>query len=710
MTFREEQHEPERYELDEAPRYRFALTRRAFFQVAGAGILITALVRPGFAQRRSSAPASLGARFHIGNDGVITAFTGKVEVGQGSRTQLSQAVAEELRVPMSQIQLVMADTDRVPNDGGTYGSLTTPRTVPAMRDAAAAARDLILELAAKHWDVKPGTATIKDGVITHPSGTSLKIGELAAAIAGFDDTVSGYVPEDPAQTPQSEWTQLGQTHPRAYGAAVAAGTHQYPSDIKRPGMLYGKVLRPPSYGAELESVDLAATRKLGGAQAVRDGAFVGCTAATTYEAQQAIDAISGTAKWTEKPHPSSTELFAYLKENVGEGGGRTRSREQTAGDVDAALKKATAILSAAYEIPYIQHAPMEPRAAVAEWEGDKLTVWTGTQRPFGVRNELRGAFGIPAENIRVIVPDTGGGFGGKHTGDAAIEAARLAKETHRPISVQWTREEEFTWAYFRPAALIEITAGIGKDGSVTAWDYTNYNSGTSGIACPYRIENMRTAFKYCDSPLREGSYRALASTANNFAREAFIDVVASKLDRDPLEFRVAMLENDRLRTVTERAAEAFKWDTPHDENVGYGIACGTEKGSYVATCAEVSVDRDRNRFEVRRTSTAFDCGPVHNPQNLRSQIEGCVIMGLGGALTEAMRFENGRIQNTNFKQYEVPRFKDVPEIDIVLVENYDVSPVGAGETPIIGIAPAIANAVYAVTGQPIQALPIRITT
>lgn len=701
-----ETHEPERYELDEAPRYRFALTRRTFFQCVGTGILITALAKPAAAQRQRSNPP-LGARFHIGVDGVVTAFTSKVEVGQGSRTQIAQAVAEELRVPIDRVQMVMADTDRVPDDGGTYGSLTTPRTVPAVREAAAAARELLLELACQHWGVQTGSASIDNGVIQHPNGKRITIADLAESMAGFEDRVSSYVPDGASPTPLADWTQLGQSAVRVNGPDVVQGKHQYPSDIKRPNMLHGKVLRPPSYGAELNDLDVSSVAEMEGVTVVRDGAFVGCTADTSYEAQQAIEALASDATWSESPQPSSTQLFTYLKENVREGSGRARSREQKAGDVEAAIKSAKSVVRATYEVPYIQHAPMEPRAAVAEWEGDKLTVWTGTQRPFGVRNELVNAFGLAEQNVRVIVPDTGGGFGGKHTGDAAVEAARLAKETGRPVAVHWTREEEFTWAYFRPAALIEIAAAIDSNNEVSAWDFVNYNSGTSGIACPYRIANTRTTFKYCESPLREGSYRALASTANNFAREAFVDVIARALGRDPLEIRVALLENDRLRHVTQRAAESFRWDSSRDENVGYGIACGTEKGSYVATCAEVLVDRERNRFTLGRVSVAFDCGPVHNPQNLRSQIEGCVTMGLGGALSEAMEFQNGRIQNASFKQYQVPRFKELPQIDVVLIDRNDVSSSGAGETPIIGIAPAIANALYSVTNEPIHALPIR---
>ncbi|MCC6153307.1 MAG: molybdopterin-dependent oxidoreductase, partial [Candidatus Hydrogenedentes bacterium] len=492
------------------------------------------------------------------------------------------------------------------------------------------------------------------------------------------------------------------------------GKHRYTSDIKRPGMLYGRVLRAPSYGAELADVDLKAAEAIDGVIAVRDGAFAGVAAPTSFAADKAITALAASAKWTEKPAAtSSDELFAHLKATARESSSRERSRDTASGDVDAALKAAKNVVRAEYHIPYIQHAPMETRSAVAEFDGDKLTVWTGTQNPFGVVREVAQALGIPAEKVRVVVPDTGGGFGGKHQGDAAIEAARLALAAKRPVSMQWTRKEEFTWAYFRPAGVIEIAAVLDDAGKLTAWDFTNYNSGGSGIACPYAAPNKRTQFRNCDSPLRQGSYRALASTANNFARECFIDELATAAKIDPLTFRQQLLEEQRLQDVLSAAAPKFDFANRRKsaaQNTGYGIACGTEKGSFVASCAEITINSSTNEYTIGRVCTAFECGAIHNPQNLQAQVEGCVIMGLGAILREAMQFKDGKIANPHFKQYEVPRFSDVPEHhDIVLVNRPDLPSVGAGETPIIAIAPAIANAIYHATGKPLYALPLKIT-
>jgi len=350
---------------------------------------------------------------------------------------------------------------------------------------------------------------------------------------------------------------------------------------------------------------------------------------------------------------------------------------------------------------------MEPRSAVAEWSDGKLTVWTGTQRPFGVRGDLAQAFGIPEDRVRVIAPDTGGGFGGKHSGEAAIEAARLAKAAGKPVKLTWTREEEFTWAYFRPAGVIEISSGARKDGTLTAWEFHNYNSGGSALRTPYEVPNQKHEFHSSRSPLRQGSYRGLASTANVFARESHMDELAHELGMDPLEFRLKNLTDPRLRAVLEGAAEAFRWGKEKPaEGHGFGNAGGTEKGSYMATCAEVACDPETGSVKVLRAVSAFECGAVVNPDHLKSQVEGSMVMGLGGALFEAIEFENGRIKNPHFASYRVPRFADIPRIEVVLIDRRDLPSAGAGETPIIGIAPAIGNAIFAASGTRLRSMPL----
>jgi isoquinoline 1-oxidoreductase len=686
------------------------LSRREFVQVLGAGLLISVSGQVALAQRRGGrgggggffgrGPASIAARLHIDRDGGVTVMTGKVEAGQGSRAEITQAAAEELRLDPARIRLIMADTGLAPDDGVTAGSRTTPATIPSVRAGAAAARELLVGLAAARWKVDRAALRVRDGAIAHEaSGQTLSYAELARA-EDLPKTFAGPAPGNVTLTPVQEWKVLGTSAPRPNRRDIVAGVHRYPSDIVRPGMLYGKILRPPAFGATLVSIDLAKAKAVPGVAVMREGSLIGCAAPTLLEAQRAVAALAETAQWQTKPQVSSKELFAHL---------RKTADGSLNGVLDAELARAKTVLHESYEIAYIQHAPMEPRAAVAEWEGERLTVWTGTQNPFGVRGELAAAMGVTAENVRVIVPDTGGGFGGKHSGEAAVEAARLARAAARPVSLRWSREEEFTWAYFRPAALIEIRAGLDAAGTLVAWDMINVNAGGSGIQSPYEIAKSQSRSLRADAPLRQGSYRALAATANHFARESFMDELAHAAKADPLAFRLAHLKNDRLRAVLEKAAQEFAWAGRRRQpaaGTGVGLACGTEKGSYVATCAEVEVDRASGAVRVRRVCQAFECGAVLNPANLIAQNEGCVMMGLGGALMEEIRFHDGWILNPRFAAYPVPRFKDVPQIDVHLVNRPDLAAAGAGETPIVGIAPAVANALFHATGQRLRSMPL----
>jgi isoquinoline 1-oxidoreductase len=699
--------EPERYELDAGPAYRFHLGRRDFFKVAGGGIVVLCLLDKALAQdarggRRGGrgAPQELGAWLHIGEDGQVTAYTGKVEVGQNIRTSLTQVVAEELRVPMRSIRLVMGDTQLTPYDGGTSGSRTTPDMARQLRRVSAAARELLMDLAAEAWKADRALLMATDGKIVH-KGTkeTLEFGKLTKG-----QKLAKTVSDNPPTTPAEQWRVAGHAAAKVNGRAFVTGQHKYASDIKLPGLLHGKVLRPPSFGATLVSVDAKEAEAIPDVVVVRDGGFVGVAAPTEFLASRALKAIK--AEWKPSPQISGKELFEHLKKPGGGQGGRGGGGNRV-GSMKDGLEAADIRLEQTYTIAYIAHAPLEPRVGVAQWENEKLTVWTGTQRPFGVRGELAGAFRVSEENVRVIVPDTGAGYGGKHTGEAAIEAARLAKAAGKPVKLAWTREEEFTWAYFRPAGVIEIKSGARKDGTLTAWEFHNYNSGASAIRTPYDVPNQLIEFHSAHSPLRHGSYRALASTANVFARETHIDELAHAAHVDPLEFRLKNLKDARLRAVLEAATKAFGWaKTKPAPDRGFGVAAGFEKGSYVATCTEVAVDRDIGRVRVLRAVSAFECGAVVSPDHLKNQIEGAMVMGLGGALFEAIEFEDGKILNPRFSGYRVPRFSDTPEIEVVLLDRKDLASTGAGETPIIGIAPAIGNAIFAATGVRLRSLPL----
>jgi isoquinoline 1-oxidoreductase len=301
----------------------------------------------------------------------------------------------------------------------------------------------------------------------------------------------------------------------------------------------------------------------------------------------------------------------------------------------------------------------------------------------------------------------GSGYGGKHTGEVAIEAARLAKAAGKPVKVVWTRSEEFTWAYFRPAGLIEITAGARRDGTLVAWEHHNYNSGPAAITTPYNVPNQLIQYHAAKSPLRQGSYRGLASTANHFARESHMDGVAHAAGFDPLEFRLKNLSDPRLQVVFQAAAEKFGWGRlKSSPERGFGIAGGVDKGGYVATCAEVEIDLDSKRVRIRRIVQAWECGAVVNPDGLRNQLTGAIVQGIGGALFERILFANGRILNPHFAQYRVPRFSDTPQIEIVLVDRKDLPSAGAGETGLVGLAPAVGNAIFAASGVRLRNMPM----
>lgn len=711
--------EPERYEL-RAVELRGAgtTTRRSFLKVMGGGLVVAFVTRDLFAAPRSMAlpeagaaggaavpVEQIGAWLHIAEDGVVTVYTGKVEIGQGIRTSLAQAVAEELRVPVASVRMVMGDTELTPFDMGTFGSRSTPQMGAQLRRAAAAARQLLVGVAAERWGVgRDGLEAAEGRVVDRRGGRSLGYGELTAG-RQLTETVR----DDAPTTPAEQWRVAGASLHRTTGRDAVTGRLRYPSDESLPGMRIGRVLRAPAMGARLERVDTTAAARLAEVKVVHDGDFVGVTAPSAPEAARALAAIDAT--WTRTPQISQTQLWDHLRsvrpreaERRGEFGGPGGSEE---GNVAAGRKAADHLLTRSYTVAYIAHVPLEPRAAVARWDADgKLTVWTGTQRPFGVQQELRDAFGLPAEKVRVIVPDFGAAYGGKHTGECAVEAARLARAAGAPVKLVWTREEEFRWAYFRPAGVIDVTAGIRADGTLTAWEMDNYNSGAAGIRSLYTVPNQRIAFHPSESPFRQGSYRALAATANNFAREMHLDELASLVGLDPLELRLRNLKDARMKAALQAAAECFGWGGPTPSpGRGRGIAGCFEKGGYVATCADVSVD-DQGGVRVNRLVTAFDCGAVVNPDNLTNQIVGATIQGLGGALFEEIDFDGGVIHTDRLSAYRVPRFRDVPPIEAVLIDRKDEPSVGAGETPITAVAPAIGAAIAAAGGVRLRGLPM----
>ncbi len=703
--------EPERYEFRALPMHQFALGRRDFFKIFGAGMAVFAVAREVGAMQETAPsphgyhneelPKEIGAWLHIGEDGTVTGFVGKAELGQNVRTSLAQTIADELGVAFGRVRMVLADTALTPFDAGTFGSRTTPTMSPQLRKVAAAARELLKEKAAKQWNVPSDKLVAGDGKISDPaSGKSLRYAELAREDLGEHEP-----PAEVPIKPASEWTVAGQPIPKVDARDFVTGRHHYSTDLRPEGMLYGKVLRPPSFGATLVAYDDSAVKASKDVVLVHDGDFVGAAAPTVAAAEAALAAVR--VQWKEVPQISDQEIFSYLKKNAQPS--KEERFRQTKGSVADGLAAAAKTLETSYSVAYIAHAPLEPRAAVAQWTEGKLTVWMGTQRPFAVRDDLADVFRVPEKNVRVIVPDTGSAYGGKHTSDAGLEAGRIARAAGgRPVKLVWTREEEFTWAYFRPAGVIEVKSGIAADGKLTAWEFHNYHSGMSGIETPYVVANQHTEYHPVPLVLRSGSYRGLAATANHFARETHMDSLAQAASMDPLEFRLKNLNDPRMRAVLEAGAKAFGWPRKKmGDEQGFGVAAGYEKGSYVATFAEIYVDRKKNAVAVKRLVEVFECGAIVNPDGLRNQVVGAMIQGLGGALFEAIQFQNGRIGNAHFSSYRVPRFRDLPEIEAILLDRKDIPSAGAGETPIMAIAPSIGNAFYDATKVRLASLPLR---
>lgn len=606
-----------------------------------------------------------GARLVVDAGGHVHAYVGKVDAGQGNRWALTRLVAAELGVPTSCVHLHLGDTASAPFDLGTFGSRSTPDAGHAVRLVAAAAHRLLQEEGNGHHRADPDAA-----LPPTPPG-----------LAGVDDEAlrDGLV-------------------------TAVTGAKRFPSDLALPGMLHGRVLRPPAHGARLLRVDTSAAAAIRGATVVEDGDFVAVAASCREAATTALGAVR--ADWSPGTGPAEPDLGDYLRSHLADDHGWGGPVDHRLGDVAEAVAHADLVLTGSYTTAYLAHVPLEPRTALAARDHDVLTVWVGTQRPFAARSAVAAAVGLPEDQVRVVVPDFGGGFGGKHSGDVATEAARIACATGRPVKVEWTREEEFRHAYFRPAAVIDVRSSALRDGTITGWEFTNVNSGAAALLPPYDFPHQLVRFQPADSPLPQGSYRALAATANTFARESHLDEVAAGLGIDAVALRLRHLADARLKAVLSTVADHVGWpNQPGEPGAGLGIACGLEKGGRVATAAEVRVDAS-GVLSVRRVVTAFDCGAVVDPDGLQAQVVGATIMGLGGALWEAVHFDGSCVRTASLADYRVPRFTDVPPIEVILLDRPEQESSGAGETPIIAVAPAVANAVFAACGRRLRSLPL----
>ncbi|NLC59135.1 MAG: xanthine dehydrogenase family protein molybdopterin-binding subunit [Armatimonadetes bacterium] len=679
------------------------VTRRDFLAALGAGIFVLfhwddLAAAPGRGRGNEEA-IDWNAFLRIAPDGRVTVFSGKVELGQGIHTSLAQTVAEELDLPLDAIEMVMGDTDLCPWDAGTFGSLTTRFHAPLLRTASAEARGILVQLAAEQWNLPPASLRVKEGrvfVAANPS-RSLTYGRLARGRRIVRRLEPKPQPEDPGR-----YTLVGTSPVRRDAVAKVTGAAKYTGDIRLPGMLYARILRPPAHGARLVRADLSAVRGLPGIHVVEEDGLVAVLAEQPDRAGAALAQVK--AEFTPgATEPGEQEIYDHLVRTAGEG--RVAAE---GGDLAAGTRASVEVFEQSYYNAYVAHAAMEPHTALVRIDGRRVTVWASTQRPFGCKEEVAQALGLPAENVRVLTPFVGGGFGGKSYNLQAVQAARLAKATGRPVQVAWTREDEFFYDTFRPAAVVQIRSGLDSDGRIVLWDYTVYNAGERGAPHFYTIPHHRTRGTSGRSPLPTGAWRAPGNNTNTFAREQQIDLMAARAGVDPVEFRLRHLAADApVRRCLEVAARLFGYQPAKPPSRrGYGVALGTDAGTWVAHLAEVAVDRQTGKVQVKRVVCAQDMGRAINPEGARMQMEGCITMGLGYALGEEVRFQGGEVRTRSFAEYPLPRFSDLPRIETLLVNPTEGAPQGGGEPAIICMGAVIANAIFDATGARLYHLPM----
>jgi isoquinoline 1-oxidoreductase len=691
----------------------YHLNRREFLGVLGGGIVIciscgdSAPIEEGGRGpgSRPSVPEDFNAFLHIGEDGRVTCLTGKIEMGQGPMTSLPQLLADELDVALGDVDIVMGDTDLCPWDMGTFGSLTIRVFGPLLRAAAAEARAVLIELASEQLGVPAERLKVENGVVFDSTASETKVtyAELAKG-----KTIERHLDGEPVLKTAAEFKVMGKSFSRRDALEKVTGEAKYAGDILFEDMLYARILRPPVHGAKRMSVDTSAVEEVEGTVVVEKDDLVAVLHEYPDMARRAMDRVRAEFD-TPSMDVDDKTIFEHLLNMAPEG-----SVVEEGGSLETGEGESSQIYEETYFDGYVAHAPIETHTAVAKIEGDKATVWASTQAPFRVKGQVAEALGFPSQNVRVITPFVGAGFGGKVGGPQAVEAALLARETGRPVQVAWTREEEFFFDTFRPAAVVKVKSGTDDSGKIVHWDYKVYLAGSRGSEHIYNVPHFKTVAhgEWRGAPpgihpFAIGPWRAPACNTNAFARESHIDIMAYKLGRDPLEFRLENLTDERMRGVLTAVAEKFGW-TPSKapSGRGYGIACSIDAGTYVAFMAEVDVSQTDGSVQVERMACAQDMGLVVNPEGAKMQMEGCMTMGLGYALTEDIRFKGGDIYDTNFDTYELPRFSWLHKIETVILDKMDAPAQGGGEPAITGVGAVIANAVFDATGARLHQMPM----
>ncbi len=692
------------------------MNRREFLKrlgVLGGGIIIgfstfdrltwARMPRTGFLG--AGIPTDFNAFLRIGADNRVALYTGKIEMGQGVMTSIPQLLAEELYVNYEAVDIVMGDTELCPWDAGTFGSLSIRYFGIFLREAAGEARGVLMQLAADRLKSPIDRLVTRDGYIYDPSKPERRVsyGELTKG-----NIIEKHLKDLPPLKPSAEYQTMGKSVPRRDAVEKVTGAAKFSGDIRFPGMLYAKILRPPAHGAKLIKADTAPTKNIEGLQIVKEGDFVAVLHERPDVAEQGLAQINAQFD-RPKTGVDDKTIFDHLLKST-----PNPEIASQGGNLKTGEKLASTVIEKTYFNSYVSHAPMEPHTAVANFDGKKLTVWASTQTPFRVKDLIAERLSLSPDHVRVIAPYLGGAFGGKSASQQALEAARLAKRLRKPVQVAWSRAEEFFFDTFRPAAIVKIKSGLNSSGRITLWDYNVYYAGMRGskqfYEIPHHKEIVHGRWRGLSGgyhPFAVGPWRAPAANTNTYARDLHLNLMASKAGSDPLQFRLEHLKDKRMINVLRAAAKKFGWQpikTPSGR--GYGLACGIDAGTYVAFMAEVEVDRASGSVAVKRVVCAQDMGVVVNPEGAAIQMEGCITMGLGYALTEEIHFSDGEISDLNFDTYTIPAFSWLPKIETVILKNPNLPPQGGGEPAIIGMGGVIATAIYDAVGAAVLQLPM----
>ena len=697
-------------------------------------------------------PTKLDSYIKVGGDGSITAFTSKIDLGQGNRTALSQIVAEELDVPFSAVTLIMGDTARSIQEFGTDGSRTIADAGANLRVAAAEARKALVDMAAKLWNVAPDDLTVQNGVISKADGSAsvgyaqligdksfnVTLKALTApdgSLVPFTTALKGAsTPKDPAQ-----YTIVGLSQPRIDIPPKVTGEFTYLQDVKVPGMWHGRVVRPTGINSKLIGIG-SFDPPVPGAQVVSQGDFVGVIAENEWDAIKAQTALQ--VAWSEwNDLPSMDDMEAVIRSTPA---AEARTIKQD-GDFDGAMANTPTTLSATYTVPFQMHASIGPSAAVADVQGDKATIYSATQDSFGMKNNLAKLLGIPAANIHVMSIDASGCYGRNGADDATTDAALMSQLAGRPVRVQYMRHDEHTWEPKGPPMVNDFQGAVSSDGNVTAYGHTawvppNFDSTSVtgrlvgmqiGFPAPGNLPNWATDLLYAFPNVsilenEQGKFAGAIQTANIrgpawfhyvFAKEAFADELAAAAGRDPVEFRMAYLTDQRMKDTLAAVAQAANWETRASPGpqaaarggvkTGRGVALVNYNGTRVAEVAEVSVDTSSGDIRVNQFWVAQDCGLIINPKAVQAQIEGNVIQGTSRTLKEQVTYDDSNVTSVDWRGYPILTYPEIPTVNITLLNRPDMPASGVGEPATCPVPAAISNAVFDATGVRLRTLPLR---